>query len=713
MKSNFLQKPLLVVPAIPKEGGIKFIMPRSVFSLDEDIALQSWTILEFCNGVNTIDDITEQLKDRIDPVFISGFLSDLNSLGIIVDSRRIYMHFHAISGNPTVYGSGITSDEIVTHTKSSRPLVKSGTVFTFQQNVQSKVFNLQQLRKSCRGFSSELISIDEIGGLLDIGYSYARHAVPSAGGLYPMKIYAIVHENQKDFPAGYYEYDNENNCLVLFNQYPDKQRTLYAFNDIRMPFDAPIVMIIAADVDRQTRKYSNIGYRFMAIEAGEIAQNISLASSEFGLSSCQLGGLLENVISEELGMEDCLPFLGIAIGKKADYEHENIWMRTDEFERLYVGDDKQVRSVWLLDEYLCDNFGKSYFQFFAQSANNQISSGISTSWADAKLKAIAEAYERQCASNVRWDIISSADKIKGGWVDPRIFAPLSDCQYSSLKHLQKFHEALELEWVSGLDFNGNPILVPIDMVFYPISSVGRKLIIDTCSSGFAAFTDYDNAVKRGLLELVERDSLMRSWYEKTSPRILSYDILPVHLRNRVDFWKSNGRDVIFLDVSQNGVIVIETIIKSDSYPCFVSGASSSLDDFNSTAIKAFQEAESRLIYGLNEENRRVIEPSDVKNVLDHELLYTQSRKFHKHIEFLWAGEKTDKVPEASISFSKLKKCMEIVIVDVSIENLPLYVVKVISPKLIPINFGYGTEHYEHGSLDKNIIIETNFPHYFA
>lgn len=712
MRVDLFERPLLIVPAIPKYGGINFILPKCSFMLDADTAPKAWEILELCDGINTIDMISNQLKD-LDPSFIRGFLNDLRSQSIVVDSRRLYEVFHSLSNYPTPYYSDISEDKIIEHSNSARLPVKDGELFSFCQNKNSNILKLQELRKSCRSYSTERVGLDEIGGVLDVGYSFKRHAVPSAGGLYPMKIFVVALEDQKDFPAGYYEYDNEKDFLVLFNKEPDRQKIFYALNDIGMPFGAPLVILIAADISRQPYKYSNKGYRFMAIEAGEIAQNISLAAIELGLATCQLGGIHEDVFSEELELESCIPFLAIAIGKASDVENERIWRKSDDIERVYVGSDNPVNSCWLLDGSMEDNYHKSFFQFLAKSKNNQIASGISTSSFDAKLKAIAEAYERQRSSCVRWDIKSQAIALTEAWLDPRVFSPLDDSQYENLEHLQKFNERLEIEWIRGTGFDGRTVFVPIDLVFYPINEIGRKLVVDTCSSGFASFTDYGGAVERGLLELIERDCLMRNWYTKSSPNILDSSVLPVHLRNRIDFWSGLGREVIVLDISRSGAIVIEVIIKSNEYPCFVSGAACSLGDFADTSIKAFWEAESRLIYGLNEGCSRGIEPNEVRDVLDHELLYTQSTKYHDQIRYLWEGRVVQDIPNTSTAIEDLKRMFEIVVVDVSETNSLLKVVKVLSDKLIPISFGYGTGHYMHNSLDEFKKESQDYPHYFA
>lgn len=707
-----LKKPLLIVPAISKDDRIKFILPDQEIMLDQETTPKAWAILELCDGKNTVDAIVGKLVG-IDKGFIVGFLNDLNSLKVVIDSREVYKHFHAVSSSLMIYPSDVTDAEIAAHVSSPRMPVRDGQVYSFHHTAESQMMRLQELRRSCRSFSSEQLSLDEIGSLLDIGYSFSRHAVPSAGGLYPMKLFAVVLEDQKDFPAGYYEYDSENNHLVLFNETPDSQRIFYAFNDIEMPFGAPVVLVITADADRQPYKYSNRGYRFMAIEAGHIAQNISLGAVELGLETCELGGMLDDVVSDELELTGCLPFLAIAIGKGSSAQRVTRAQLLSRFEKEIVSADGPVQRSWLIDDTLPRNFDKTYFQFLALTQNGQIASGISTSWADAKLKAIIEGYERQRAASVRFDVRSSATNLPGAWLDPRVVAPLTDEQYGKLTYLQKFDENSEIEWLAGRRYDGQEVFVPIDLVFYPIHHMDRKLVVDTCSSGFAAYTDFDEAENRAVLELVERDGLMRAWYEQTSPRKLDHKVLPVSLQRRLRYWEQLGREVFVLDLSQRGVIITVVVITSDDYPCFVSGASSSLGSFDETAIKAFHEAESRLIYGLNETNVGTLEPGDVHSVLDHELLYAQSKKFHEHVQFLFDGKSSDVVPVASTSFPELKEELEIVTVDVSEAPSSLSVVKVLSSKMIPISFGHDTGHYTHHTLSCENNGAKTIPHFFA
>ena len=155
---------------------------------------------------------------------------------------------------------------------------------------------------------------------------------------------------------------------MLFNENPDPQRISHAFNSIGLPFDASLMLIIAADKNRQPYKYSNLGYRFMAIETGEIAQDIALGAVESSMATCLLGGMREQEIANELHLDNCILFLAIALGKPAAASAKKKQSLLAQLESEILGDDT-----------LTDNYDKSYFQFLATTQNGQVASGISTS----------------------------------------------------------------------------------------------------------------------------------------------------------------------------------------------------------------------------------------------------------------------------------------------------------------------------------------------
>ena len=77
--------------------------------------------------------------------------------------------------------------------------------------------------------------------------------------------------------------------------------------------------------------------------------------------------------------------------------------------------------------------------------------------------------------------------------------------------------------------------------------------------------------------------------------------------------------------------------------------------------------------------------------------------------FFFLGGKISKtIPEVTTSIDTLRHKLDAVVVNVSEE-----VVEVLSPKLIPISFGFGARHYSHHSLTCVVDDTHLMPHYFA
>ena len=83
------------------------------------------------------------------------------------------------------------------------------------------------------------------------------------------------------------------------------------------------------------------------------------------------------------------------------------------------------------------------------------------------------------------------------------------------------------------------------------------------------------------------------------------------------------------------------------------------------------------------------------------------------MEFLFEGEISKTIPEVATSIDTLRRKLDAVVVSVSEEDSALRVVKVLSPKLVPISFGFGAGHYSHHSLACVVDNTRLMPHYFA
>lgn len=702
-------RPVLVVPAVPYNNGIRFFHPDKQFDINGDIVAILWNVLSCCDGFRTLSEILKITK--LDANIVKEILTELEEMNLISDSRKQYNHFHYITNYPPKYFRLLNEEEVKKHKKSKRKETKFGVKIHYKLNKDSNLYLLQLNRKSCRNFSLTLkLSIDQLGSICDYGYSLKRHATPSGGALFPLKIYCIVTSDQKDFKAGYYEYDFENSNLVLYKNKIDLEQLKYCFNDELLAFNSPIQIVIAADLDRQGYKYSNRGYRLTLIEAGQVAQNISLYCEEVGLSSCELGGILDIPLAKELEIREdgIVPILAIAIGYSSS---EDIFKYSDLLSAVankYVGKNKIVKSFGV------NNLDCSIASFYGAWAKygvggKRIAGATGVSYNEAVTKAIIEAYERYCSSLVRIDYIGTPNNL-GLFYTPSELAPLSSYQRKKF-NLTQYYENTVIEWTK--DMTGK-YYIPTDFVYYGHDKSNKLFLSD--SSGIAAYTDYVGAKKRALAELIERDAVMMSWYKQESPKHVNPKYYSVHLKNRIDFWKKEGREVHILRLDSQFIPVFLVVIVGNQYPCFVSGAAASFDDTNASLLKAFQEAEYNLL--LAKENPISVAPliDNVKTPLDHGQFYHFYNNAQK-LSWLYSnneyiGIKSNEV----VDFQVIEKELEVVYVDLSKSpNDLIKVVRAISKKLVPISFGYKRDYYLHPAL-KCIKINKKsrlLPHYFA
>lgn len=716
MNVNFT--PILVVPAVPCDGGIRFFHRESQIDIGPEMVDGVWKILSFCNGYNDVSSIIKSTELSEDEVF--GILSELEEMELIVDSRYQFMHFHRVSNYPTAFNSGLTQEEIENYTKSKRLPIKSGEVFDFEINKDSALFPIREKRRSCRSFSNRKLTRNQIGSICHYAYSILDHSVPSGGALYPLKIYVLVEEPQNGLAPGYYEYDAEQNRLILFNKEVDIEQLKYCFNQEEMPFGSSVQIAIAADLERQPYKYANRGYRLTLIEAGHAAENINLYVAEQGLGACEMGGIQDEPLRQELELEaNVWPLIVIVVGYPVESETEQF--NKIRFVEERIGDNHPVKQIWTRV------FGNDGSFFGAttiyQDANGctQYAGATSPSYADAAFKATIEGYERFYSSQVRVDFRGSANQIYDKkWLDPRLYFPLTEEQAKKCR-VKPFTEDLAIDWTLGTDHDGAEILVPSDLVYYGQKDSENRIYFGN-SSGIAAHFDFDEAKKRAIVELIERDALMCSWFAQESPFILDIGILPVHARKRVAHWAKQNRKLIVLQVPSDFGIVFETVIVGDEYPCFVSGAAATIDDdeIENAILKSIQEAEYNLLLALRYPDQHPIDPESVLAPADHGKVYHFKENAEKLCWLYKDGVRIGHIErpffESDGDIDSLHKLLHVVTVDISDKKSDIKVVRVFSPWLVPINFGFNTAHYRHPIVQHSVWPDPDslkMPHYFA
>jgi len=178
----------------------------------------------------------------------------------------------------------------------------------------SLVLPLLRARHSCRKFTDRTLPLSVAARILGGAYAPLRQSVlptgleidsrgvPSAGGLFPLELYPLIHSTL-GVEEGLYHYNpiaHQLEPLRMATRVGDLSRWLLA-----QPFleGANLIVFIAAVFERTLRKYGPRGYRYILLEAGHVAQSICLLAQEAGLATLCVGGYLDGDLNAALELE--------------------------------------------------------------------------------------------------------------------------------------------------------------------------------------------------------------------------------------------------------------------------------------------------------------------------------------------------------------------------------------------------------------------------
>jgi SagB-type dehydrogenase family enzyme len=164
-------------------------------------------------------------------------------------------------------------------------------------------------RKSERDFSDNPISEAELSFLLWASAGIARkehgydfRTAPSAGALYPIETYLVVN-NVEAVDKGVYHYAVHSHSLEELKNGDFRQDAADAALEQGMCAEAAAVFIWTAVFQRSKWKYGQRAYRYVYLDAGHIASQLSLAAVSLGLGSCQVGALFDNEVNGIIGVD--------------------------------------------------------------------------------------------------------------------------------------------------------------------------------------------------------------------------------------------------------------------------------------------------------------------------------------------------------------------------------------------------------------------------
>lgn len=233
------------------------------------------------------------------------------------DDSRTLSHLFHLNSEPWIGPADWESSE-------DRPTdgeVIDGVTLALPAPTDSPFVRLLARRASCRRFGDRPMGVGELATLLWCAYGVTRRAstpelamyrtVPSAGALYPLDLLVLTRRVERLADA-VYRYDplaHELRERIEGGASPNRSSgdaTLSmseALLSQSFALEGNAIVFVTGVFERSQRKYGPRGYRYVLLEAGQVAQNLCLSATELGLGSLCVGGYRDARLNALLGLD--------------------------------------------------------------------------------------------------------------------------------------------------------------------------------------------------------------------------------------------------------------------------------------------------------------------------------------------------------------------------------------------------------------------------
>lgn len=153
------------------------------------------------------------------------------------------------------------------------------------------------------------INLEKISHILKCGYGEIKYedgnvhrTSPSGGARYPLEIYIFLFNDAENVKSGIYHYDIKKHELEPVKYKNFKKEDIKLLNSYEFIQESNGIICITSIFDRSVRKYGDIGYKLILLEAGHVGQNICLAGAEKDIMFCSLGRSNDSLLEKEIGV---------------------------------------------------------------------------------------------------------------------------------------------------------------------------------------------------------------------------------------------------------------------------------------------------------------------------------------------------------------------------------------------------------------------------
>lgn len=164
-----------------------------------------------------------------------------------------------------------------------------------------------EMRRSVRDYTDRALSLDRLSRLLWAAQGITEErlgfrAAPSAGALYPIELYPVVH-NVADLEPGIYHYAVREHALERLERGDFRGGVTQAGLYQGFLAQANVCFVLSAIFQRTRWRYRERTYRYVLLEAGHIGQNLYLEATSMGLGACAVGAFLDGALNDLLELD--------------------------------------------------------------------------------------------------------------------------------------------------------------------------------------------------------------------------------------------------------------------------------------------------------------------------------------------------------------------------------------------------------------------------
>jgi ribosomal protein S12 methylthiotransferase accessory factor len=347
--------------------------------------------------------------------------------------------------------------------------------------------------------------------------------------------------------------------------------------------------------------------------------------------------------------------------------------------------------------------------------------GRTNSYAVSELTAILEGLERYCGLEPRGKRTVVYDKyrnLKSQALDPIKVGVHAAEQYGRPGFpFTPFNPDRPINWVWGYSLlQERSILVPELLAYYSLGCGQQGFVYET-SNGCALGGSLEEAIFYGILEVVERDSFLMTWYAQlTLPRLDPYSANDEELQLMIERMRAVGGYELYLynSTMEHGIPSILAIAKNRKQKGLnlILAAGAHLDPVRAVKTAVHELAGMMLTldekFEANQEEylQMLQDSSLVKQMDDHGMLYglpqaeerlhfllddnRPLRRFDE--EFKWKSSPTDLTEDLQTILQELRRLnLDVIVVDQTTPETKrngLHCVKVLIPGMLPMTFGH-------------------------